>query len=204
MKTLKKIIIYISKKADLLIKSILSPQVLSILLPIILGTYYHENIIDTITNTQAKVLLQKDHLDPLQYQITETWIATNALLFLLNEYSKPEKNSESQKESLTIRKAFSYWKKITDNWKNEWYDKFDNNLKDVKGDKEKLRKQFDNVADYFKTEFFDRLNACYRNYYSKSKSCITPTRTLPLPANVTEFQKKIYLFYIDASKAKEE
>ena len=69
-------------------------------------------------------------------------------------------------------------------------------------EKEKLRKQFDNIVNYFEDNFFNKINVCYNNYYSENKSCITPTLVLPLPANITEFQRKIYQFYVNVSKSK--
>ena len=199
----KKFLVYIFKKIDLLINAVISSQFLSIIIPIILGTCYHQNIIDTITNTQAKILLQKERLDPLQYQITETWIATNALVFLFKEYSRIEKKEKEFKDN--IQSSYRYWKQLTKNWKNDWDDKFNKSIDGVKEkqDKEKLQKQFDNIVKYFEGNFFNKINACYKNYYSENKSCFTPTLVLPLPANITEFQRKIYQFYVNTSKSKE-
>ena len=186
----------LDKIVDNSIQSILSPQFFSVIIPLALGTCYHENIIHTITNTQAKILLQKEHLDPLQYQITETWVATSSLLFLLREYdkSKNKKKKENQNQN-SIREAYNYWIQITNDWEKKWRAKFENELK-----KNELNEQFNNIVKYFKKEFFDRLNTCYHNHYSKNQSCITPTRTLPLPANDTEYQKKIYSFFVTKSK----
>ena len=198
----KKIIKYIFGKFDRLITSIVSPEVFCILLPIILGTCYHKNIIDTITDTQAKILLQKEHLNPLQYQMTETWMATDTLLFLFKEYSKPGKNERKFKDE--IQNSYEYWKQLTRDWKQSWKRKFNDIAEEVKEkkDKEKLQKQFDAIVKYFEENFFNKINVCYNNYYSKDESCITPTLVLPLPSNITEFQKNIYLFYINTSKAK--
>ena len=197
----RKFLVYIFKKIDLLINAVISPQPLSIMIPIILGGIYHQNIIDTITNVQAKILLQKEHLDPLQYQITETWTATNALVFLFTEYSKPRKNKEKFKNE--ISNSYEYWQQLSKNWKNDWESKFNESIKEVKeGKKKKLRRQFDNIAEYFEDNFFNKINACYKKYYSENKSCISPTLILPLPANVTEFQRKIYQFYVNVSKSK--
>ena len=201
---LKKIKCVVTDKIDKIIdnsiQSICSPQVFSIIIPLVFGTCYHQNIIDTITNTQAKILLQKENLDLLQYQITETWIATSPLLFLLREYDKSNRKKENQK---SINSAYNYWKHITENWKNKWQSKFNANLSQNKKNKTKLSEQFDDIVNYFETEFFIRLSVCYEKYYSKNKSCITPKRTLPLPANVNEYQNnKIYSFYITKSQEK--
>lgn len=193
IKKLKKPLLYVLKKSDLLITSTLNPQVLCILFPIILGTYFHKDILDTVTSTQAKMLLQKENLDPLQHEITEIWIATNSLIFLLKEYGE----KRDKREDLT--KAYIYWLDITKDWKNNWKSKFYHNLyhnlKKEKQETDKLKKQFDDLVDYFEIEFFNKLSVCYEKYFPKNKPCKSG-EILPVPANITEFQRKIYSFYI--------
>ena len=189
-----------NKIIDNSIQSIFSPQFFSTTILIILGTCFHQNIIDTITNAQAKILLQKENLNPLQYQITETWVATNTLIFLFDEYSKPKNKKKFKTE---IPSAYEYWQQSSKNWKNNWERKFNKNVDEIKEEeKKKLRKQFNNIVEYFEDKFFKKINVCYKQYYSKNKSCATPVSVLPLPANITEFQRKIYQFYVNVSQAK--
>ncbi len=194
-------LVYIFKKIDLLINAVISPQHLIVVTPIILAGVYHQNIIDTITGAQAKILLQKEHLDPLQYQITETWAAANALVFLFTEYSRPGENSKKFKNK--IPDSYDYWLRLSKDWKKNWKNKFNENMKKVKEEeKEALQKQFDNIVEYFEDNFFNKINVCYNNYYSENESCAAPTSVLPLPANTAEFQRKIYQFYVNVSTSK--
>ena len=89
----------LDKIADNIIQSICSPQSFIFIISIILGTCYHQNIIDTITNTQARLLLQKKRMNSFEKQIMEVWIATQGLTFLFNSHEKERQNSKKTKAS---------------------------------------------------------------------------------------------------------
>ena len=80
------IFVYIKKKFNLFIDSLISsfftPQVMSILVIALLTYCSNEKIVDTITNTQARLLLQKQRMNSFEKQIMEVWIATQGLTFL--------------------------------------------------------------------------------------------------------------------------
>lgn len=184
----------ICKKIDLVITSILSPQILFAFLSIFIAKCYHQDVLDIITNTQAKMLLQKDYLDPLQHQITETWMAASSLTILLNEYD--QKKGTTINQDLIVSKAYNYWRNVTKNWEKEWRRKFQHNLKTAKENKNDLQKRFDNLVENFEEKIFIKLNTCYNNYYSKGESCTASVKTLPLQKTINDFQKEIYLFYM--------
>jgi len=208
-----------NKTVNNIIKSLLSPHVMSILTMTLLTYFFGESVtektIDTITHTQAKMLLQKENLNPLQYQMTELWTATQMLIFLFKENDDKIKKNEKPKEidKRRITKAYKYWDKL----RLAWQDDFGKNYKyisELRGDKKErqcrqkkefltdlehkfkciIQKQFD-----VDESLFDDLETCYNTYYLKNKSC---HEVLPKPSNITELNKKINLFYIEMSEAK--
>ena len=110
---ISKIFIITDKIINQFIESIVSPQVLSIIIPIFLGTCYHQNIIDTITSTQARMLLQKNKMNHFENQIAEIWIATQNIIFLFDNFS----NNKDNQNSKTINKAYKHWESLMANWK---------------------------------------------------------------------------------------
>ena len=172
------------------IPSLFSPHVMMVLIPCLLGYHFNEDISKIVIETQSKMLLQKE-LTPLQYQVTKTWIATQTLFFLFHEYSKPQNKNKIEKSKIVS--AYAYWKEITNDWKNKWQDKFDTSLKNLKGNKKDLHRKFKMLTKDFEENFYIKLSNCHKNYFSKNKKC---SNTLPYPANVTQFQKKLYFLYL--------
>ena len=195
------------KIVNSIIESFISPQFLSVILMALLTYCFNENIIDKITDTQAKMLLQKEKLNPIQYQMTELWTATQTLVFLFDQYNKNSKIVDGK----TITDAYTYWNKLKINWQVD-FNKNYKYISKLKGNKKKRtcvqKEEFLTNFEYkikciinkqFKDPFFNKLEVCYKNYYLKNKSCKV---TLPIPSNITELNREIGIFYIEMSKVK--
>ena len=202
---ISKLCIIIDKSINKFIESIFSAQVLSIIILIIFGVYSHQNIIDTITNTQARMLLQKNKMNHFENQIAEIWIATQNIIFLFDNFSDNKKDSE------TIKKAYNHWKNLKANWRAN----FSTNYKYISsfpGEKSKkyclknkeevftnFEYQFKCVINKtFEEKIFNRLKNCYKNYYLKNQSCKI---TLPTPQEITRLNYIINKFYLQISRA---
>ena len=73
---------------------------------------FNKDIVDTITNTQARMLLQKNKMNTFESQVMEIWIATQNLSFLFMEFSKNKENRKSN----SIAPAYKHWKALKENW----------------------------------------------------------------------------------------
>lgn len=197
----------LNQVCDNIIQSIFSPQTLSVLL-IVLFTYCcNENMVNTITNTQARMLLQKKKMNFLEKQIAELWIATQSLNFLFTEFSKDQKKQNSEK----INEAYKYWSRLKENWKANFLTNY-NYISKLQGEKKErycfykkglftdFEYQFKcRINKIFEEEFFTKLEICYTKYYSKNKSCKV---TLPSTQIVNQFSYKISSFYLQISELK--
>ena len=195
------------KLVNSIIESFISPQILSVIFIALLTYCFNDNIIDKITFTQAKMLLQKKNLNPIQYQMTELWIATQTLVFLFEQHEEPTKSIDKK----TIFEAYNYWNKLKTNWLAD-FKKIYRYVSKLEGKKERQycrqKKELLTNLEYkikctinkkFEDIFFNKLENCYNNYYLKNDSCKV---TLPANQDITELNKEINIFYVEMSKAK--
>lgn len=196
------------KVVDSLIQSIFSPQVISIFVIALLTYCFNENIIDTITNTQARMLLQKNKMNSFEKQIAEMWIATQNLTFLFKEFSDKQESQKSEK----IDEAYKYWDALKAKWKANFSTNYDyvstfqgeRTKKYCLKNKEELFTEFEyqfkcRINKMFEEEFFNKLKNCYKNYYLRDQSC---KGTLPPPQIANQLGNMINSFYLEISKSK--
>ncbi len=205
---LNKLCIIVCKSINKFIESIFSPQVLSVIIPIILGICYHPDITDIITNTQARMLLQKDKMNRFENQMAEIWIATQNITFLFNDFSYNKENKNSE----TINKAYKHWEALMANWRANFSTNYQYISSISPGDKikkyclknkEELFTNFEYqfkciINKIFEEKIFNKLENCYKNYYLKNKSCKS---TLPAYQEITQLNKEINKFYLQISKS---
>ena len=183
-----------------------NPQIASILLLTLLSYCYNEDIVDTITNTQARMLLNKNQLNPFEKQLSEIWIATQNLTFLFKEFSK---NQESKPSSNKINNAYNIWNNLKKNWEANFsinyaqVSKFPGvKEKNFCFHKEEFLTDFEHkfkciINKSFDETFFNKLETCYKNYYLEEESC---KNTLPNPQEISELNNIINEFYLEISK----
>ena len=183
-----------------------NPQIASILLLTLLSCCYDDNIVDTITNTKARMLLQKNQMNSFEKQLSEIWIATQNLAFLFKEFSK---NQESKPSSNKIDNAYKTWSNLKKNWEANFPTNY-SYVSKFPGKKEKkkcfyIKKLFTKFEYEFKCrinkrfdeKIFNKLENCYKNYYLKKQSC---KPTLPNPQEITELNNIINAFYLEISR----
>ena len=194
----------INKLIDHGIQAIISPEIASILLLALLSFCFNDNIVNTITNTQARMLLNKNQMNPFEGQLLEIWIASQNLTFLFKEFSR---NPENKSSSNKIDNAYNTWNNLKKNWKNNFSINYAHVSK-FPGVKEKNfcfhKEEFLTDFEYeFKcrinkmfNEMFNKLENCYKNYYLKKESC---KDTLPNPPEINELNNIINAFYLEIS-----